>query len=270
MPERKTFGGGGGYERPKGYRLYETVMDKEGNPVDKKIVDFKADKGEKNRRVVILDENLDYAVRLHKQFKLDGTWANMVVCRSGLNDTKGCPLCDVLERRYSWLLCGTLIDRDGWTSTEGNNKGTNYPNLRRLLLIPDQVAETFETIGEELEGGWRGAQFKVSRSSGEKSLRIGDNWREDFRAGKLKEQDMLDEFEESAERYGLSVERFSQAFDYDSIFKPKSYEELLEIANEYKKTIGRSPSEERGSRPKSLETAGKGGDEDEDADALPF
>jgi hypothetical protein len=265
MPERKSFGGGGGYDKPKGYRLYEPARDKEGNPIDKKVVDFKCDKGEKNRRVVVLDKDLDYAVRMHKSFKLDGTWANMVVCRSNMDDTRGCPLCEALERRYSWLLCATVIDQDGWTSTEGKNKGVNYPNLRRLLLIPDQVAETFETIGEELEGGWRGAQFKVSRSSTDKSLRIGDNWREDFRAGKMSEQDMIDEFEESSERYGLSAESFAQPIDYDELLKPKSYEELLEIANEYKKSIAK-PGAVGVSRPAALSEAGGTGD----ADPLPF
>lgn len=263
MPTRKSFGGGS--YKVKGHRLYEEARNRDGEIIDKKIVDFKVDKGEKNRRVVVLDDDLDYAVRMHKSFKLDGTWANMVVCRSNEDDTRGCPLCEVLERRYSWLLCATIIDRDGWTATEGKNAGTNYPDLRRLLLIPDQVAETFETIGEELEGGWRGAQFKVSRSSGDKSLRIGDNWREDFRAGKLKEQDMLDEFEEGAERYGLSVERFCQPINYEEILKPKSYDEVLKIANDYRRSIG--SDEVAAEKPKAMSETGGMGDED---DPIPF
>ena len=263
MPTRKAFGGGGGFSKPKGHRIYESALDKDGNPIQKKVVDLKLEKGEKNRRLVVLDEDLIFAVRMHKGFKYDGTWANLVVCRSALDDTRGCPMCDVLERRYSWFLCGTVIDLDGFTPTEGKNKGINYPNLRRLLLVSDQIAENFETIGEELEGGWRGTRFKVSRSSGDKSPRIGDNWREDFRAGKLKEQDMLNEFEESAERYGLSVERFSQPYDYDVILKPKSYEELVEIANQYNLSLGLPEV----GKPAPMESVSKGDDEE---DVLPF
>jgi len=263
MPERKAFGGkkGGDY-KVKGYRLYEPAVNKDGDEIQKKIVDFSLKKGEKNRRVVVLDKELDYAIRMHKGFKHDGTWANMVVCRSALDDTRGCPLCETLDRRYSWYLVATVIDLDGFTPTEGKNAGTNYPNLRRLLLIPDQVAETFETIGEELEGGWRGTRFKVSRSSGDKSLRIGDNWREDFRAGKMTEQEMLDEFEEAAERYGIPVETFSQPIDYDSVLKPKSYEEMLEIAKAIK-----GGAEGSSDAPAPLESAGVSADEEE---ALPF
>lgn len=260
MPQRKSFGGKKSWKE-KGYRLYEEVMTEDNEPRMKKIVDFKLEKGEKNRRVVVLDKDLDYAIRMHRGFKHDGTWSNMVVCRSALDDHRGCPLCEVLERRFSWFLVGTVIDLDGFTPKEGKNAGVKYPNLRRLLLIPDQVAETFETIGSEIEGGWRGSQFKVSRSSGDKSLRIGDNWREDFRAGKIGEQEMLDEFEESAERYGLSVEKFSEPFDYDTILAPKSYEELLEIAKEISKG-----SSVNANTPARLSESGGSNDEE----ALPF
>lgn len=261
-PDKKSFGGGNKNWEVRGYRLYEETKNKEGEPSQKKISDFKCEKGERNRRVIILDKTFDFAVYLHKGFKHDGTWANMVVCRKGLDDDRGCPLCKVLEKNASWHLCGTIIDQDGFTPTEGKNKGVKYENLRRLLLIPEQVSETFETIGEDIDGGQRGAHFKVTRSEDDKSLRIGNDWRYDYKTGKMSEQGMLDEFEDSAARHGLSVESFAQPIDYDTVLKPVSYERMLEIANDVARGLGMEVS-----RPASLATAGTDDDEEE---ALPF
>jgi len=221
---------GGGF-KTRGLRLFEDAKNDEGEKIQKKIVDFKLEAGEKKRPVVILDNDLDFAVRMHKGFKHDGTWANMVVCRSALDDTRGCPLCDVLERRFSWYLVGTLIDMGTWSPDKGKNAGKVYRNFRRLLLIPDSVAETFEAQGEELET-WRGSRFKVSRSTKDKSLRIGDSWVYDHKGGCMSEQELMDEFEEQAGTYICSAEAYCAPYDYDKILAPLPYERLLEIAED--------------------------------------
>lgn len=226
---KKSFGS----FQKKGFRLYEDVQDGER----KVVVPLGLDKGERDRPIVVLDEDLDFAVRMHKGFRHDGTWQNFVVCRSNV-DAAGCPVCDVLKerdnRRFSWLLCATVIDFKPWSPTTGKNAGKVYGPFRRLVMIPSSEAEGFEAQGEDLEGGWRGACFKVSRSDKDKALRIGDRWIYDHRKGNMSDDELLSRVEESAERYGLSAEEFIRPFDYEKILAPPSYDDALEIAEAIK------------------------------------
>lgn len=230
--DKKTSGGGGNFVK-KGFRLYEDILDDER----KNVVPLGVDKGERDRPVVVLDDDLDFAVRMHKGFKHDGTWQNFVVCRSNV-DAAGCPICDVLKerdnRRFSWLLCATVIDFKPWSPTTGKNAGKVYGPFRRLVMIPSSEAEGFEAQGEDLDKGWRGACFKVSRSDKDKALRIGDRWIYDHRKGNIGDSDLIDSLEEAAENYGLPVEQFIRPFDYEKVLAPPSYDDALEIAEAIK------------------------------------
>ena len=184
--------------------------------------------GTSNVPAVTLDPgDFDYAVRLHSRFKANGSWNNYVVCTKG-TDPNGCPLCPILEKSSQWFLCGTVIDRSEWKIPEGKNKGNVIKDQRRLLLITASQVDNMEQIGENI-GGWRGGNFKVSRSTDQKSPRIGSNW---FYLGKLTDDDLKEEFEGAAASADMPLDEFLSPFNYEAVLKPMSYAKLQEIATE--------------------------------------
>lgn len=218
--------GGSQYPRPA-YFLAEKIEGQNG-PELKKVNPFKAGVGKRDVPVVCLDQNLDYAVRMHCRFKARGVFGNYAVCISQ-EESRGCPLDVPLNQEGGrWFLVGTVIDRSSWTQPSGKNKGKIWTDQRKLLLVPAPQREDFEELGKKV-GGYRGATFDVSRRDDQKSSRIGTSW---FPTGKMTEEQLAATFEKAASEYGLPVEKFIQPFDYDALLKPKSYDQLKVIAQE--------------------------------------
>lgn len=222
-----TSGGGGQRFQKSIYFFGEKIKGPKG-PELKRVQLFKVGVGKKDIPVVVLDRQLDYAVRIHPRFKAKGIFGNYAVCISR-TDTRGCPLDGPLnEEGGRWYLCMTVIDRSKWTQTVGKQKGRVYTDIRKLVLIPYGQVEEMQQIGAKVDG-FRGAKFDVSRSKEQKSSRIGTTW---FPSGKMTEEQMKATFEKAAADYGLPVEQFLEPFDYDQVLKPKSYDELKVIAQE--------------------------------------
>lgn len=223
-PPPSPSGSGGSRFKKTEYALYETLPSSE----KKKISPFMLKAGQKDVPVVSLDDGLEFthSVRLHTRFKAGNSFNNHVVCLSGV-DPRGCPLCEVKDNIGKWFVCGTVLDGSEWTIPKGPRQGEIITHQRRLLLINARQLEDFKDIGKEVEG-WRGQQFKVSRSSEEKSSRIGTRWNS---KGRLTEEQLLEKFREVAGKYGMPVELYVKPFDYDKVLEPMSREQLQQIAN---------------------------------------
>lgn len=236
--------GGGGFANTKPvYHLVEKVKGSAG-PELKMVRPIKLGPGEKDRPILTLDNftSLDdgYSVNLHI-FNLRGTKDNVVVCPRSESDDRPCPICEVLNKAPSWYVVLTGVDRSKWSPDKGKNKGVVYTDNRRLVLITNTWTQRM-TMNAERAQGWRGSLWDVSRSKPveekkdgqtkmnfKDSPRVGDVW---FFSKKFTEEQMRAEFEQAAAKYGLPVETFIKAFDYDFMLKPKDHKQLLAIAND--------------------------------------
>lgn len=222
--------GGGQQFKKAAYFFGEKVKGAKGLE-QKRISPFKVGVGKKDIPVVVLDEKVDFAVRIHPRFKAAGVFGNYAVCISKTN-AQGCPLDAPLDEEGGrWFLCMTVIDRSKWSPPNPGpkTKGKVWTDSRRLVLIPRPQVEEMEGIGQKLEGGWRGSKFFVSRSSEKTSSRIGTTW---FPNGKMTEEQMKTAFEKAASDYGMPVEKYIQPIDYETVLKGKPYEVLQKIAQE--------------------------------------
>jgi hypothetical protein len=263
-PPPKT--GGGGFKNTKPtYHLAEKVTGKNGAEL-KLVRGLKIQVEEKDRPVVTLDniKSLDdaYTTNLHI-FNLRDTKDNMVVCPKTEADPRPCPICTVFNKAPTWFVCLTCVDQSKWSPSEGKNKGVVYTNNRRLVLISNPRKPTMQLYIDKATQV-RGAKFTISRSKPSKEIgrdgqeylsyknspRIGDLW---FPSGLMTEELLKKEFEEAASKYGLSVEKFVQPFDYEFLLKPKDHKQLLAIANDIKDD------------PSSLKDQASKGSDDEDA-----
>lgn len=257
-PPTPNSGGGGGFKKAA-YFFAEKIQGESG-PELKKIPVFKVGMGKKDIPVVVLDRGLDYAVRIHPRFNARDVWGNYAVCINK-TDSRGCPLDEPLnETSGRWFLAATVIDRSKWVQPNGKNKGKVWTDKRRLVLIPRPQEEEMQDIMGKV-GGPRGAAFDVSRSSDQKSSRIGTTW---FPTGKMTEEQLLSTFEKAAAEYGMPVEKFIEPIDYDTVLKGKSYDQLLQIAEEIN-------SDSADSTDASAEPVGvSAADDDQNEKEIPF
>jgi len=243
-PERGSGGGGGSSDDPM-FSLYENITktnkDGEVQTFKKRIKTWFVAKKTKDKPILMLDRHNSerYACLIHDFKGPDGKIGSIVRCVSKAYPDKGCPFCEALEifketssdkflkSKPSWVWCLTGIDRSTWTPDDGKNAGTTYSDFRRLVLVTAQHYEDMATIEEKDKEGWRGRQFDVSRTDEKTSYKIGTTW---YPASKMTEEEMQAEFAERADDYGLTVEAFTEAFDYDDLLKLPSYEEAKQMA----------------------------------------
>jgi len=198
--------------------------------------------GQTNKPILILDpmhskEHPRRAVYIHGPFEgRDGKFGNLLVS-IWKDDSRGDPMNDALgkpddsgtfhpkEPTWYWALTGIDL-----SVTKKGDKV--YTNQRVLVLVTAQQKDQFLSV-EKMGGGLRGWIFNVSRpkENPKKTYRIGPKWDPQE---KLTEEQMTARFEKAAADYGLPVEKFIAPFDYPTIFKPKSYEELAKIAEDMK------------------------------------
>lgn len=228
------------------YKLEETVTGNDNAPRLKMVKALKLRPGVKNQPILTLDdfEKMEegYSINLH-MFNLRGTKDNIVVCPKTADDPRPCPVCEVLNKDPSWYVCLTGIDRNKYTFDDRKNKGqtVTYTDLRRLILITQTWTQRMDANAERAKG-WRGSLFEVTRSEPVKEMRngeervsfkdsprIGDVW---YFTEKYDEEKLKAEFEKAAATYGLPVEKFIQPFDYDTLLKPKSWDQLEKIAED--------------------------------------
>lgn len=229
------------------YHLAETVTKSDGSPLRKIVKALKLRPGTKNQPILTLDDfqkmEDGYSINLHV-FNLRGTKDNIVVCPKTATDPRPCPICEVLNKDPSWYVVLSAIDRQKY-EFDRKNKKTNqmekvvYTDLRRVVLVTQTWLQRMDTNSDRSQG-WRGSLFEVSRSEPSKTMengrevlnfkdspRIGDVW---YFTEKYDEEKLKSEFEKRAAAYGLPVEKFVQPFDYETLLKPKSWDQLEQIA----------------------------------------
>jgi len=185
------------------------------NDKEHKVSLFKLNPGA-GTTVTILDSKIDYAVYLHARFQANGKFTNNVVCT--MKTTGNCRVCTVLKEKGRWFLAGTVIDHSEWAIPDGKRKGEVIRDQRRLLLVSFQQKDSFKDIQQEM-GDLSGKTFKVSRSSDNKSARIGTSW---FPKGALTTEQLKDKLGKVATDYGLSVDDYIKPYDYDKLFATPS------------------------------------------------
>ena len=247
LSDRK-FSGPGGPPPPPSYNNDSSDKTFERNPFyfyelfgDKElqIKPFYIYYGER-KNVVMLDKGNDsYSIMVHARFFYNKKFDNYAICRAKV-DSKGCPLCDQVGDP-SWFTVKTLIDRSVFVPKDGQNKGKEYTDFRRLLLIPRACIETFFELEDDPEegvnGDWRGMIVKVRRASKEsnnKSPRIGGSWSPRSR---MSEEDMITAFESIATEKEVPVENYISPVNYDEVFNPYDYESMLSLAEELKNHV---------------------------------
>ena len=243
-PERGGGGGGGSNDDPM-FSLYEAITktnkDGEVKTFKKRIKTFFVAKKTKDKPILMLDRGVEdrFVCMIHEFKGPDGKLGSIVRCVSKAYPEKGCPFCDAIEvfkerstdkylkSKSSWVWCLTGIDRSKWTPDEGKNKGVCYSDFRRLVLVTSQQYEDMATVEQKDTAGWRGRVFDVSRSDEQMSYKIGTQW---YPSVKMTDEEMIAEFGERAEEYGLTVEQFIEPFVYEEMLKLYSYEEAVKLA----------------------------------------
>lgn len=228
-PPPKGSGGGFGQNDPM-YGFTEQI-EKLNRTYDRRIKNWYCPVGAKDKPCVMLDrpDEGHFTCSIHDFIGPDGKKGSMVRCIAKANPTEGCPVCEALGEEGRWFQALTCIDQSKFIPQKGRNKGTVYTNFRRLVLVTSQGYNDMVGIEEKVEGGWRGRRFDVSRSDDTKSAKIGTLWFPRDPA-KLTEEELLEEFEEAAENYGLSTEAFVEPFDYEKLLALPTYAEATKIA----------------------------------------
>lgn len=246
-PPPRRSGGRGGNDKPI-YFLGEKISTSNG-PQLKMVKALKLRAGTKNQPILTLDdfESMDdgYSVNIH-MFNLRGTKDNIVVCPKTADDPRPCPVCEVLNKDPTWYVVLSAIDRNKYTferTKDGKKSSVTYTDLRRLVLVTQTWLQRMTTNAERAKG-WRGSLFEVSRSEPVETMENGvkkQNWKDSPRIGdvwyfteKYDEEKLKAEFEKRAADYGLPVEKFVAPCDYDTMLKPKSWDQLEKIAADIK------------------------------------
>jgi len=247
-PTPRTSGGGGGGNDKAIHHLSETVTTANG-PQLKMLKTLKLRAGTKNQPILTLDDiektEEGYSVNIH-MFNLRGTKDNIVVCPKTAADPRPCPVCEVLNKDPSWYVVLSAIDRQKYTfdrEKDGKKSTVTYTDLRRLVLVTQTWLQRMDANAERAKG-FRGALFEVTRSLPVKKLENGSevtSWKDSPRIGdvwyfteKYDEEKLKAELEKRAAEYGMPVERFIQPLNYEVVLKPKSHDQLLQVANDIK------------------------------------
>lgn len=231
-------------QKPFGFHFYEVLP----NGKRKKASRFRISPGEKDVPFLFLDDarlssEHHPSVRTH-EFKFNGTFGNIVICNSDRGG--GCLMDKALEREHkcfpsckqpclrignrenargTWKWVATGIKMKAFTYTRGPLTGKTVQYQRCLLLVPDKQYEMFIAFREQYDkiGGLRGKVFNVRRDNDQRSSKIGTYW---LPAGELTDEEMLAKFESSAEDYGLPVEDYIRPFDYATVLKELTTDEM--------------------------------------------
>ena len=252
-----------GGQKPFGYRFYEKLANGKNKRVQ--FLGLEQDKktkvGEKNVKMLILDvaapggDEWQPSVHIHERFRFNGSWDNYSLCRA--KTPEGClidialqephshaPWCKVpadeknpqegecnklgkpQPRKGSWRWVATAIKLQPYTVQSGPNKGKVIPYTRGLILAGEDQYKTLLTY-RKAWGGLRGRVFMVSRGDTAFSPRIGDTWDPHEQ---LTDEQMMEKFADAAADYGLPVEDYCKAMDYEEILSLPTPEETTEIA----------------------------------------
>jgi len=233
-PPPKGSGGGFGKNDPMwGFSEQITKKNREGElkSYDKRVKLWYVPVGGKDKPVVMLDRKEDarYTCLIHDFIGPDGKRGSMVRCIAKANPTDGCPICEANGSEGRWFQALTAIDQSKFIPSTGNNKGNVYTNFRRLVLVTQTQYNDMQAVEGKDPEGWYGRCFDVSRSDDSKSAKIGTLWFPRT-PPKLSEEELHKEFADAAESYGVPVEQFCSAFDYETVLKLPTFVEAQKIA----------------------------------------
>lgn len=251
-PPPKEGGGGGTPKNVPMYGFEEMIVykTKEGERKQgkRRLFPWFVKAGE-SKSILLLDpmhskEHPRRAAYIHTFDGADGKFGNQLVSIHK-DDPKGDPMNDALakagedgishpkEPTWFWILTGIDLS----VTVKGEK---TYTNQRVPVFVTSQQKDQF--LGMEKMGkGLRGHVFEVSRpkENPKKTYRIGPKWDPQEQ---LTEEQMLNRFEKAAASYGLPVEKFIQPFDYATVFKPRTREELEKVAVELKAMVAAGAS----------------------------
>lgn len=238
--------GGGGKDDPM-FSLYEEVQREFDGKVgawNQRISNWFVDKGGKDKPIMMLDHvsAARFTCLLHIFKGPDGKMGSIIRCVSKAYPDKGCPICVALEKHKAktndkylkiqgvWFWCLTGIDRSKWSPKEGKNKDVVYTGYRRLVLVTAQQYNDMESLEKKEPNGWRGRSFDVTRADSQTSYKIGTQWYPTNAGNAMSDDDLHEEFKERSGLYGLPVEQYCTAFDYDTLLPILTYEKAEEAA----------------------------------------
>lgn len=153
---------------------------------------------------------------LEHNMKINGRWGNFYTC---LRDFSECPLCESGDKPY-YVMIWTIIDHSKYVS---ERTGKEYKNTKKLLVAKQSVITKIRRrlSSKELNGDLTFATFSFSRDKREECA-TG----EDIEFVRRCTRDELLRMKPE----GISVDEWLTPFDYRTLFKPKSVEELRRIA----------------------------------------
>jgi len=257
-PKQAREQGLAGGNKPFGFRFYEKLSNGKNKTIQFLSLDQDRDTkvGEKDVKILLLDEappggdEWQPSVFIHERFRFSNSWDNYSVCRH--KTPEGCLLdvalqeahthapwckkegeegaCEKLgqmePRKGKWRWACTGIKLKPYTVRSGPNKGKVIPYTRGLILCGEDQYKELLTY-RKAWGGLRGRLFNVSRSDSMFSPRIGDKWDP---AEEWSDEKMLEHFADAAADYGLAVEDYCKAMDYEKILKLPTAAEIAEVA----------------------------------------
>ena len=155
---------------------------------------------------------------LEHNLKVGGRWGNFYTC---LRDFSECPLCESGDRPY-YVMVWTIIDHSKYVS---ERTGKEYKNTKKLLVAKQSVITKLRRrlSSKELNGDLTFATFSFTRDKREECATGEDI---EF-VRRCTREEML-----RMKPEGISAEEWLSPFDYRSLFKPKSVEELRRIAGQ--------------------------------------
>ncbi|QIG66693.1 hypothetical protein EVB27_023 [Rhizobium phage RHph_TM16] len=186
-----------------------------------KMFDFRMKEGEE-RRITFLDGDLgpdgilNITMFHEHNLQMAGGY-DQYVCTAEVDTSQPCPLCAIGNKRYLVGLM-TVIDHTPYTIKSGTKAGTTVENQRKLFKCKQGTIKILSKIASK-KGGITGWTFDVSRSGGDKTPAVGDNFIPD---------DQWESRGVFAKQFSLKADEVQPA-NYDEEIIYKSPEELIDL-----------------------------------------
>jgi hypothetical protein len=186
-----------------------------------KMFDFRMKEGEE-RRITFLDGDigpdgiLNITMYHEHNLQMAGGY-DQYVCTAEVDTSQPCPLCAISNKRYLVGLM-TVIDHTPYTIKSGAKAGNTVQNQKKLFKCKQGTIKILSKIASK-KGGLTGWTFDASRSGGDKTPAVGDNFIPDLqwesRGAFAKEQSLKPDEVQPA--------------DYNAEIVYKSPEELIDL-----------------------------------------
>ena len=167
-------------------------------------------KPDTSAKITMLDTP-NFFVHEH-QLKIKGRWGNFFTC---IKEMDSCPICEDLENHPGHIVVGTCINHSKWTDREGKV----YQHRKQLFVAKGRARQHLANQIKRHKD-LKFHVFEMSRGSSNTECSCGEDFEHLGKLTKAKLKKFIPEDQD---------ESWLEPFDYETLFAPKSAEELRKV-----------------------------------------